>query len=600
MSYSASPIDDIAAYAGGSDMHRTGRAARAAVAAFALVAGLVVSSAAPAAAATETLTLTAVADTWVNSALPSTAYGSSTSLTADASPVSVSHLRFDVSTLAGKTVTGVRLRMRQVDASNTGGRVSRTSNTTWSESATTWNTRPVLDGAVLATYGAVSSSTWYEVALDPAALQAPDVLALAVDSTSRDGSRWASRETATPPSLVVTVETTPTAPAPPPADADGLSAVAAADAGSSEPTYYAANHRLATTAGGRVLAVHGRHSSGVQLTWRDAGGAWQTASTGESTTGGVLTGTGTGDWPASIVVANDGAQHAWVVWARPTYSSSTVRPLQLRRLTELDAPGGPHLGPLVTLDAPVGGAWKADAGVELQPDGTSRVAVSYSRAVGGGAFEVVTGWLDGLSTATPALSGLVVLERTTTSTHYASLVSTSVGLRAVARTGSGGARLQVFGHDTGTAPTQWSLRGTGPAMPNGASPTGAALDGGELVVSFEDDLTNHVTNVLRISASGATITSILRQSGLAQPAVAGNGASAVLVGVRGSDGALVSRTWSAGTWTADRVEVAPGATGGVLAYPNVLREAGGTLRVLLEGHGTSTSRSSVWAVQRSL
>ena len=211
-----------------------------------LAAGALVAGAAPAAAATSTVSLPAVADTWVNSAMPSTAYGASSSLTADASPAGVTHLRFDLSTLADRSITGVRLRLQQVDSSRTGGRVTRSAVTSWDEATTTWGNRPPIGDTVLATFGAVSRGRSYEVALDPAAL-GTGLVSLAISSPSSDAARWASRHTSAPPALLVTVADPEPAPAPAPVDSDGLTAVAAADAGSSEPTYYSANHRLAVT-----------------------------------------------------------------------------------------------------------------------------------------------------------------------------------------------------------------------------------------------------------------------------------------------------------------------------------------------------------------
>ena len=45
-------------------------------------------------------------------------------------------------------------------------------------------------------------------------------------------------------------------------------------AGSSNPTFYANNHRMVVTPGGRQLALYDPDGSGVQLAWRDGTGAW--------------------------------------------------------------------------------------------------------------------------------------------------------------------------------------------------------------------------------------------------------------------------------------------------------------------------------------
>ena len=124
---------------------------------------------------------------------------------ADTSPASHSFIRFRVSGVAGRRVTGARLRLYQRDASKTGGRVFAMSSKTWLESMT-WNTRPAIDGAKLAEFGAVVAETWYEVPLTGGTVTGDGVVALAIDSTSSDGSTWGTREYTQKPQLLVGVE----------------------------------------------------------------------------------------------------------------------------------------------------------------------------------------------------------------------------------------------------------------------------------------------------------------------------------------------------------------------------------------------------------
>jgi len=124
---------------------------------------------------------------------------------ADTSPTSHSFLRFRVAGVAGRRVTGARLRLYQRNASRTGGRVFAMSSKTWLESMT-WNTRPAIDGAQLAVFGAVQPETWYEVAIPSGAIAGDGVVALAIDSTSSDGSTWGTREYSQKPQLLVGVE----------------------------------------------------------------------------------------------------------------------------------------------------------------------------------------------------------------------------------------------------------------------------------------------------------------------------------------------------------------------------------------------------------
>ena len=55
------------------------------------------------------------------------------------------------------------LRLYVSDAGSVGGEFARVADTSWSESAMTWNTRPAADATPFATLGPVTSATWYDV-----------------------------------------------------------------------------------------------------------------------------------------------------------------------------------------------------------------------------------------------------------------------------------------------------------------------------------------------------------------------------------------------------------------------------------------------------
>jgi PKD repeat protein len=157
------------------------------------------------ASAPETLAFTPEADTWVDASRATSSFGSSTQMRVDTSPASQSFLRFRVAGLAGRQIRGARLRLYQRDSSRTGGRVFAMSSTSWLESMT-WNTRPAIDGGQLASFGAVSAGSYYEVALAPGTVTGEGALSLAMDSTSSDGSTWGTREYTQKPQLLVDVE----------------------------------------------------------------------------------------------------------------------------------------------------------------------------------------------------------------------------------------------------------------------------------------------------------------------------------------------------------------------------------------------------------
>lgn len=157
---------------------------------------------------TRTVTLTATSDVTVDASTPSTNLGLASRLTVGASPVRSSYLRFDLRGITG-TVVGARLRLHVADdpaaASAAGGRFALVSSTSWTEAGTTWANRPAIDGSGLWTLGAVRRNAW--VAMDVGwAVRAGTTLEVGATSTSADLAAFDSRESASPPQLVVTIE----------------------------------------------------------------------------------------------------------------------------------------------------------------------------------------------------------------------------------------------------------------------------------------------------------------------------------------------------------------------------------------------------------
>jgi hypothetical protein len=531
-----------------------------------------------------------VADAYVSSSAPTTSYGTSSALWIDSSPQKKAFLRFAVSGIAGRVVTNVRLRLFQADAAPSGGRVFSLSSNSWSETIT-WDTRPAIDGAQLAQFGAVSNGAWYEVPLGREITE-DGVLSLAVDPTSSDSARWASRESRTSPRLVVEVEPVPGL------VLDGATEVADPWSGSSSPTYYGSNHRLAVTASGRLLTVHGRHAEGVQLAWRDPGGGWQTDTTGAVADGLLLRGTGTGDWPASIAVGRDsaGEEHAWVIWSASTISSTKPRPVQMRRLSKLDAPGGPSVGPVVTVDAPALGAARPDLAIEPAPEGSGRGVATWVRRTADLAYELVTAWFSDLTTDTPTFHDATTILTTTSSSRTATLEAAPDGTRLIANAGA----FRLYRHSASDPLTTWSRGATGTSVSSSVRPSATVLASGETLVAAETDTTSDVVTVQRFAPAGTSTSVALRLAGYAEPTIASDGAGAWLVMVRVSDGSVVSRRFDALLgWSAeDAVEMASEG-GPAYSHPNAVRKTDGRLRFVVRGAaGVTGSRYAVRAYQR--
>ena len=265
---------------------------------------------------------------------------------------------------------------------------------------------------------------------------------------------------------------------------DGLSQIAAPTIGSSDATNLPTNHRIAVTSGGRTLVVHGRHADGLQLAWRDRfGTSWHTQSTGAVSDGRLLSGTGTGDWPASIALARDsaGVEHAWVVWGRK--SSSYLKPIQMARLSNLDDPGGPTVGPTMTIAAAPMGAYRPDIAFEDVPGGGQRAAIVWGRRSATALWELHATWFTDLDSDIPALQDDAVLMSDSTYKRWGTLVPTAAGMRVAARGAS--SKLRLYSHNASAPLSSWTAGAAGVNVADDGGPTAVALDSGEVLAAVE-------------------------------------------------------------------------------------------------------------------
>jgi hypothetical protein len=154
--------------------------------------------------ATQTVTLLAVADSYVSSDAPDTNFGSGPAMNVDGQPVAISYLSFDLSPYAGRDLRSATLRLRVSTSGSTGTQRARLVDVAWSETGLTYRNRPS-PGAALGGFGPTSVNTTYGVTLDATALR-PRLggrLSIALDATHSDGVDLATRETANPPQLVL-------------------------------------------------------------------------------------------------------------------------------------------------------------------------------------------------------------------------------------------------------------------------------------------------------------------------------------------------------------------------------------------------------------
>src|SRR5262249_5390508 len=138
---------------------------------------------APAQTATATLSFPVSADTYVDASSATRNFGTARTLLASASPVRIIYLRFNVSGVSGRVVQTARLKLRVAAGGAPGGTVHRISNTTWSETTTTYKTRPAVDGPGLST-STTKLATGAIVTLDlGTAITGDGVVSLAVNTT---------------------------------------------------------------------------------------------------------------------------------------------------------------------------------------------------------------------------------------------------------------------------------------------------------------------------------------------------------------------------------------------------------------------------------
>jgi 3-phytase len=178
--------------------------------------------------ATTTTNFVAVEDAYGDSSTPTTNYGSSAQVSVDGSPVTDAYMKFDLTDLAGKTLTSAQLRVHTTTSSTAGSPDSQsltvlpTTANTWSEGTLTYNNRPGHGNSLgnLAS-GATSPNTTYTKTLSLTEMQAQlggfstitmyQVGSNGVDIDSSEVSTVANR-----PTLILTYEGDSTVPPPPP------------------------------------------------------------------------------------------------------------------------------------------------------------------------------------------------------------------------------------------------------------------------------------------------------------------------------------------------------------------------------------------------
>lgn len=153
------------------------------------------------------LTFPVEVDARVKESAPSTNYGSLAYLTVDGAPdpIQESYLRFQVSGVSS-TIQSAKLRVYVTTDGTANGPAVYLADNTWTESAITWNTKPVLLNGPSDNKGALATNTWVEYDVTPL-LNGNGIYSFALIADSTDGAQFSSREGLFPAQLIVTYAT---------------------------------------------------------------------------------------------------------------------------------------------------------------------------------------------------------------------------------------------------------------------------------------------------------------------------------------------------------------------------------------------------------
>jgi mannan endo-1,4-beta-mannosidase len=160
------------------------------------------------------VTLLDVADTYIDKSDPSSADGGARSSLRShgGTPYQVAFMRFDLTSLRGKTITAARLRIHTTGDTGSGTSSSQklmfVSSDNWNQKFMSWENDVSISSNQLGTIVAPDRSTWYSGSLSASGVQsnAGNWLSIAVVPTSSDTVIFSSREggSSVAPQLVVT------------------------------------------------------------------------------------------------------------------------------------------------------------------------------------------------------------------------------------------------------------------------------------------------------------------------------------------------------------------------------------------------------------
>ena len=150
-----------------------------------------------------TVSVVASADARVEEANPGTNFGTAATLRTDLGPEVRSYLRFAVTGITGKTITGAKLRLWVTNPTTNGPAVQAT-GASWTETGITWTNKPAAVGAASDDKTSVAANAWVEYNVAPLLTNGDGTYNMVLTGQSTDGMDWNSREGTNKPTLVIT------------------------------------------------------------------------------------------------------------------------------------------------------------------------------------------------------------------------------------------------------------------------------------------------------------------------------------------------------------------------------------------------------------
>ena len=151
------------------------------------------------------ISLNPLADSYVKSSSANSNYGTRVNLSVDGSPVAITYMKFDLASLAGRSVQSAKLRIRtESDISSSAQTIKSVGSTSWTETGINYNNRPAV-GSGISIFSAPTANTWYDIDITPEVVShLGQLMSIGFDQSSSNGMFFSSRESANKPLLIVT------------------------------------------------------------------------------------------------------------------------------------------------------------------------------------------------------------------------------------------------------------------------------------------------------------------------------------------------------------------------------------------------------------